>query len=48
MEAFGLENDIELAVLMLDDIALADAACDDLCHDRGILSYIGGDDWEAY
>jgi len=32
VHAFSLEDDIELAILMLDDIALAGAACDDLDH----------------
>ncbi len=32
MHAFGFEDDIKLAVLMFDDIALANAACDNLDH----------------
>src|SRR5438046_10069121 len=32
MEAFGLEHDIELSVAMLDDIALAQSACNGLYH----------------
>src|SRR5438067_564693 len=32
MEAFGLEHDVELAVAMFDDVALAQSACNDLDH----------------
>jgi hypothetical protein len=32
MHALGFEDDIKLAVLMFDDVALANAACDNLNH----------------
>ena len=32
VHGLGLEHDVELAVLVLDDIALADTACDNLDH----------------
>jgi hypothetical protein len=32
MHAFRLEHDVKFAVLVLDDVALAYAACDDFDH----------------